>query len=109
MTAPIAASGVLGWVLLSVRLPVPPRFAVSLFFQCFTYKEGFGFAFSGGALAPLLGVFSFVFSELSTGSSLLLLVLYYLYGYAFWSYFKWGGVCVLVVLERQGGMRFGRG
>ena len=33
----------------------------------------------------------------------------YLYGYAFWSYFKWGGVCVLVVLERQGGMRFGRG
>ena len=31
--------------------------------------------FAGGALAPLLGVFSFVFSELSTGSSFLLLVL----------------------------------
>ena len=43
-------------------------------FQFFTYKEGFGFAFSGGALAPLLGVFAFVFSELSTGSPLLLLV-----------------------------------
>ena len=35
--------------------------------------------FRGGALAPLLGVLSFVFSELSTGLSLLLLVLYYLF------------------------------
>ena len=64
----------MGWVLLSVRLPDPLRYGVSLFFQFFTYKEGFGFGFSGGALAPLLGGFSFVFSELSTGSSLLLLV-----------------------------------
>ena len=35
--------------------------------------------FAGGASPLLLGGFSFVFSELSTGSSLLLLVLYYLF------------------------------
>ena len=39
---------VLGWVLLTVCLPVPPRYSVRLFFQLFTYKEGFGFAFCGG-------------------------------------------------------------
>ena len=44
-------------------------------FQFFTYKEGFGFDFCGGRQPPCSGVFSFVFSELSTGSSLLLLVL----------------------------------
>ena len=33
---------------MSVRLPVPPRYSVSLFFQFFIYKEGFGFAFCGG-------------------------------------------------------------
>ena len=28
--------------------PVPLLFSLSLFFQFFTYKEGFGFAFCGG-------------------------------------------------------------
>ena len=36
--------------------PVPPLYVISLFFQFFTYKEGFGFVFCGGALALPLPV-----------------------------------------------------
>ena len=43
-------------------LPFHPVYSKSFFFQSFTYKEGFGFDFLGGALAPPLGVFSLVFS-----------------------------------------------
>ena len=50
------------------------QYGVSLLFSFFTYKEGFGFAFCGGRLPAASGGFSFVFSELFTDSSLLLLV-----------------------------------
>ena len=64
-------SGVLilvsGWVLLSIRLPDPPQYVVSLCFQFLTYKEGFDFGL------PVSGRFY------PQSSSLLLLVLYYLF------------------------------
>ena len=62
MTAPIAASGVLGWVLLSVRLPVPPRYGVRcLFFSSLPIRKVLVLPFAGGA-SPPLPVVSLLFS-----------------------------------------------
>ena len=58
---------VLGWVLLSVRLPVPPRYGVRLFvFSSLPIRKVLVLPFAGGVSPSASGGFSFVFSELST-------------------------------------------
>ena len=61
---------------LSFRFPRSAAVWRKLFvFSFLPVRKVLGLPFAGGALAPSSDGFSFVFSELSTGSSLLLLVL----------------------------------
>ena len=88
--------------------PAPGNSPQVFCFQCFTYKEGFGFPFCGGRQPSASGGFSFVFSELSTGSSLLLLVLYYLFfttcmGLHFDRILQGGGLHFATYFGRPGG------
>ena len=59
-----SADGVLGWVLLSVRLPRSAAvFRKSFVFSFLLYKEGFWFCFLRGASAPLFRWFLFCFQR----------------------------------------------
>ena len=54
-------SGGFGWVLLSVRLPVPLQYEVSLFFSSLPIRKVLVLPFAGG-VSPPLPVFALLFS-----------------------------------------------